>query len=185
MAIPARILGSLALFLAAVLGPTIATAQESSGASTTSGDIRVRSGNARLSALITEATDRSPTFKALLASIAATDGIVFVEAGRCRPGVPACLTWKVTLAGSYRILFVLLDTRKPELDLMASMGHELQHALEVLTDRSLRSTAAIQFFYMHLVSSESPPRTVETAAAEATGDAVFREIQRSQSGENK
>ncbi len=98
----------------------------------------MRSGNARLSALITEATNRSPTFKARLASIAETDGIVFVEAGPCRRGVPACLSWQVTLAGSYRILFVLLDTRKPELDLMASMGHELQHALEVLADRSLR-----------------------------------------------
>ena len=184
MAIAVRILGWCAFFLAAGLAPASARAREFSGA-TTSGDARVRSGNARLSALITEATDRSPTFKALLASIAETDGIVFVEAGTCRRGVPACLTWQVTLAGSYRILFVLLDTRKPELDLMASMGHELQHALEILADRSLRSTAAIHYFYMHLVSSESPPRTVETAAAEATGNAVFREIQRSRSGKKK
>ncbi len=121
MAIAVRILGWCAFFLAAGLAPASARAREFSGA-TTSGDARVRSGNARLSALITEATDRSPAFKALLASIAETDGIVFVEAGTCRRGVPACLTWQVTLAGSYRILFVLLDTRKPELDLMASMG---------------------------------------------------------------
>jgi hypothetical protein len=56
-----------------------------------------------------------------------------------------------------------------DLDLMASAGHELQHALEVLANASLRSTAAIQFFYMRGLSRETL-HTPETAAAEATGN---------------
>lgn len=68
-----------------------------------------------------------------------------------------------------RMLFVRIDTRrKSARDLMASAGHELQHALEVLVERGLRSTAAIQLFFMRGMSPESP-RAVETAAAVAAG----------------
>jgi hypothetical protein len=140
----------------------------------------VRAGNARLASLISEARERSHTFTALITSIDSTDGIVFIEEGRCRRGAPACLTWHVTLAGPYRMLFVRLDPRRSDLDLMASAGHELQHALEVLANASLRSTAAIQLFYMRGMSPETL-RTPETAAAEAAGNAVFLEVQRSRS----
>ena len=178
MAITVRILGSLAISLAAGLVPASADAQEPMATSTISEVARVRSGSAKLSALITEATQRSPTFRALIASIEATDGVVLLEEGKCRHGVPACLTWNVTLAWPYRMLFVLLDPRKPDLDLMASMGHELQHAREVLDNPSMRTREAIQLFYMRGMSPENP-RTVETLAAEAAGNAVYREIRRS------
>jgi hypothetical protein len=140
----------------------------------------VRASNARLASLISEARERSHTFSALITAFDATDGIVFIEEGRCRRSAPACLTWHVTLAGPYRMLFVRVDPRKPDLDLMASAGHELQHALEVLANPALRSTAAIQLFYMRGLSPETL-RTPETTAAEAIGNAVFLEVQRSRS----
>jgi hypothetical protein len=56
----------------------------------------------------------------------------------------------------------------------------LQHALEVLANPALRSTAAIQLFYMRGLSPETL-RTPETTAAEAIGNAVFLEVQRSRS----
>jgi hypothetical protein len=137
-----------------------------------------------MASLISEARERSHTFSALITSIDATDGIVFIEEGRCRRSAPACLTWHVTLAGPYRMLFVRLDPRRSDLDLMASAGHELQHALEVLANASLRSTVAIQFFYMRGLSRETL-HTPETAAAEATGNAIFLEVQRSRSAGKK
>ena len=173
MASTARIFTCCALFLGAGLSPALVSAQPPT-ASASSHFARVRSANPRLTALIAEAAERSPTFRALIASIEATDGIVFVEDGTCARGVTACLTWQVTLAGPYRMLFVRIDTRKSARDFMASAGHELQHALEVLVERGLRSTAAIQLFYMRGMSPESP-RAVETAAAVAAGNAVFRE----------
>lgn len=171
---------SVAILLVAGLLPPCADAQSLPAAATTFELPRVRVGNPRLASLISEARERSPTFSSLITALAATDGIVFVEAGRCRRSAPACLTWHVTLAGPFRMLFVRLDPRKSDLDLMASAGHELQHALEVLSNPSLRSSAAIQFFYMRGLSPETL-RTPETAAAEATGNAVFLEVQRSRS----
>jgi hypothetical protein len=115
---------------------------------------------------------------ALIIAIEATDGIVLIEEGRCRRRVPACLTWRVTLAGRYRILQVLLDSQRSEIELIASIGHELRHALEVLQDPSLRSTGAIRLFYVRLMGGDSP-RTFETEVARAAGDAVYREMRRS------
>jgi hypothetical protein len=45
-------------------------------------------------------------------------------------------------------LRILVDLRKAEdAELMASIGHELQHAIEVLTDRTITSDGAIYLFY--------------------------------------
>jgi hypothetical protein len=184
MAISGGLVSSVAIVLVAGCFPPYAHPQSLPAASTASDLPRVRTGNARLASLISEARERSHTFSTLIASIDATDGIVFIEEGRCRRSAPACLTWHVTLAGPYRMLFVRLDPRKSDLDLMASAGHELQHALEVLADVSLRSTAAIQFSYMHGLTWGSL-RSPETAAAEATGNAVFLEVQRSRSAGKK
>jgi hypothetical protein len=129
-----------------------------------------------VSALIAEATEKSPTLMALVTAIAATDGIVLVEEGTCRRGVPACLAWRVTLAGRYRILHVLVESGRPDIELIASIGHELRHALEVLGDPSLRSTGAIHLFYTR---GKGPARIVETEAARSAGDAVYREMRRS------
>ena len=138
---------------------------------------RVRSTTERLAALIDEASTRSPTFRDLVVSIERTDGIVYVDEGRCSRGVPACLTWQLTPAAGYRILFAVIDTRRPALDLMASIGHELRHALEVLEDPSVRTSAAVKRFYMRYAVVGS--HVIETAPARAAGEAVRYEIERS------
>jgi hypothetical protein len=52
---------------------------------------RVRSNHPYIRAMIADAQVRTATFRRLLATIAATDGIVYVEEGDCRHGVRACL----------------------------------------------------------------------------------------------
>jgi hypothetical protein len=150
----------------------------------TSGQLRVRSGSPKLTALIKAAEPRSSTFRALLASIEATDGIVFVEDGTCGHGVRACLAWSVTLAGPYRMLFIRLSTRGRDVDLTASIAHELQHALEVLGDRSLRSSRAVGDFYRNTRPFSTRP-ALETALAIETGNAVAREMQHSRAREKR
>jgi hypothetical protein len=51
---------------------------------------RVRSTDSRITALIARAVEQSATFRSLLEKVDATDGIVYVEAGRCG-AVRACL----------------------------------------------------------------------------------------------
>jgi hypothetical protein len=138
---------------------------------------RVRSTNPSLAALIARATEQSATFRRLIEAINASDGIVYVEAesGECGRGVTACLEG-VTTAGAYRILWIKVDKNKTECDLIASMGHELQHAVEILSDSDVRSGAEMFLFYTR-TGQRGPGRSAfETAAATQVGNAIREEI---------
>jgi hypothetical protein len=154
-----------------------AAAQEPSG-SLTSVIPRVRSSSAKLSALIDDGAARSKTFANLITEIEATDGIVYVEEGDCRHGVASCLEWRVTLASAYRILFVRIAFDRAHIEVIASIGHELQHALEVLQNRSLRRNSDIVLFYHTPGTIGGVPRAAETGAATTAGNTVFRELRR-------
>ena len=97
--------------------------------------VRVRSENPSIENLIRDATGLSTTFRGLIETIAATDGLVYVDEGTCGHSVRACLVLSVKVAGPFRLLRVLVNSRgKTDCALMASIGHELQHAIEVLRD---------------------------------------------------
>lgn len=141
---------------------------------------RVRSDDLSIAALINEGQERSATFRRLVETIDASDGIVYIEEGRCYHGVRACLMLSVTVAGPSRVLRIVVDTRKADWDLMGSIGHEMRHAVEVLSDASVRSSAAVYFFYQRIASSSR--RTFETEAAIKAGLDVRAEA-RNQPGE--
>ncbi len=117
---------------------------------------RVRSSHAYLRAMIDQAVTRSSTFRRIVAAIEATDGIVYVEHGDCKHGVRACLVLDVTAAAGYRILRIIVDARQPDWDVMASIGHELRHALEVLEDPGLVDTPGVYLFYATGAAGEGP-----------------------------
>ena len=93
----------------------------------------VRSNNQALRNLITSAAEQSPTFRRLIDTINATDGLVYIEPGACRHGVRACLV-SVKSTGRQRVLFVKVQIDRADRALMGAIGHELQHAVEVLSD---------------------------------------------------
>jgi hypothetical protein len=135
---------------------------------------RVRSSHAYLRAMIEEAAQRSPAFRRLVAAIEATNGIVYVEHGSCVQGVHACLSLNVTAAGDYRILRVTVDARQPDWDVMALIGHELRHAIEVLENSTLADkTSAFQFYAQH---NHVKDRPFETSAAVEAEDAVRKDV---------
>lgn len=135
----------------------------------------VRTTTATLAAVVQEATERSATFRRLVTMIGATDGIVYVEEGRCGHSTRACLV-AVTAAGPNRILRVVVDARRGEWDLMGSIGYELQHAIEVLGSPKVTSTAAMHLFYLR--ESHSTGDRFETAAAVRAGQDVRSEVRR-------
>ena len=121
-----------------------------------------------------DAAARSQSFRALVAQIGTTDGIVYVAEGQCGHGVRACLLLTMTTMGDNRVLRILVDPRKSDLDLMGSIGHELQHAMEVLSHRSVRSYSAMILLFKK--SCVGCARRFETDAAIAAGVAVRREL---------
>jgi hypothetical protein len=60
---------------------------------------RVRSSDPSITALIKRASDHSPTFNKLAASIDASNGIVDVEGGVCTGHVAACLPMRMKSSG--------------------------------------------------------------------------------------
>jgi hypothetical protein len=136
----------------------------------------VRSSTPAIARLLSEASARSQTFRQLVSTIERTDGIVYVEPGICRHGVRACLSLTITPAGGYRILRVLVNLATDVIELMATIGHELRHALEILAEPDVRTTQQAYMFY----AREAPTmRTAfETPAAIEAGLAVRHDLGR-------
>ena len=164
----------------AVRASVLASAILGGGAATASArpeinpDSAVRSNNVVLLEVIAEASEQSPTFHGMIDQISALKGIVYIVFGDCGHGVRACLV-HVVPAGALRFLWVKVDSRKSRRELMGSIGHELRHAIEVLNDRSVRTTIDMNNFYDREASMRGIG-TFETYAAIAAGDAVRKEL---------
>ena len=61
---------------------------------------------------------------------------------------------------------------------MGSIGHELQHAIEVLGDRTVTSNAAMFFFYRRTGKPHPRHFAFETDAAIEVGEAVRTEARK-------
>jgi hypothetical protein len=134
-----------------------------------------------IAALIARAVESSSTFRRVVETIDATDGIVYIEPGRCAIA-RSCLILRVKIAGPSRLLRIRVDPKRPDCEVMASIAHELWHTVEVLRELALRTDAAVFFFYAR--ESRRPDRTGdpsgtwETPEAVKTGDDVRAELRR-------
>jgi len=98
----------------------------------------VRSDSPAINAAIRDALDRSAAFRQLVATINASDSYVFVNEGKCGHGVRACFV-NVRSAGLHRYLFVRIDSRKTDGELIGSIGHELRHTAAVEAGNAVRA----------------------------------------------
>jgi hypothetical protein len=134
----------------------------------------VRSSHSGLSAVIRAAAERSMTFRGLLQTIEATDGIVYVEHGICPSHARGCLLSTVTISGRHRVLQIVVNANAREDYLMGTIGHELQHAIEVLRHRNIRTASALYLFYRRIGLVRG--RAFETNAAVKVGNSVLAEV---------
>lgn len=144
------------------------------------GDSRVRTDHPVLATLIERAALQSATVRALMERIHRTNGIVYVLLGRCGRSVQACLPYTMTLAGDSRILKVIVGRLEPDADAIASIAHELQHAVEVLEEPAIRTGASMYLYYLSNGSKRGD--VFETPAAVAVGRITRQEIGKLQSG---
>ena len=174
--------------VAALGGTTSAAATESSAAiagqpSLMAPDARVRGVSTRVVAVIIEAAAQSKTFRGLVDQIGTTDGVVYVAEGQCRNAVRACLLHTMTAMGPHRVLWIIVDARNTDRELMADIGHELQHAVEVLSNRNVRSNSAMTLLYNRI--GNACGRRFETDAAIGAGNVVRAELQKSAATERR
>jgi hypothetical protein len=135
---------------------------------------RLRTDDPLLTALVNEAARRSSTFRSLLTLLEASDGIVWIEDGKCGHGVRACLHLWIRQAGPNRLLRIVVNRSGAALDVMASLGHELQHALELLSDRTATTDAGAYLFFQRTAAPAGD--VFETQAAIRTGNLVRSEL---------
>jgi len=166
---------SSSVFRAALMGAVCVTAVQGVTAQDTATIPRVRSTSVLIVDAIARGVERSVTFRGLVDTIDATDGLVFVDEGTCRhDGVRACLLLSVTIAGPHRLLRILVNPRRaPGCELVEAIGHELQHAVEVLHQRRIRSNPQIYTFFERVGRTGSV--RFETHEAMRAGLAVARE----------
>jgi len=131
---------------------------------------RVRAQSDAIAAAIRESVERSSTFHALLTTIDATDGLVYVEEGRCGHSVRACLVLSVKIAGPSRLLRIKVDPRRRDCQLTADIGHELQHAIEILRDPHVRDMPSAYSLFERIGPTGS--ERFETREALYAGDRI-------------
>jgi hypothetical protein len=139
--------------------------------------VRVRSHSPELGDVIRLASDASVTFERLIATIDRTNGLIYVDEGKCGHGVSACLLLSVQVAGPFRVLRIKVDARRRKCDLMAQIGHELQHAIEILSDAHVTDGVGA-YSLMERIAPGGPISDrgrFETAAAVRAGLDIRRE----------
>jgi hypothetical protein len=139
----------------------------------------IRANRPAVAGLIREATAHSVMFRQLVDTIQRTDGIVYVEEGECgRQRLRACLLMWMSATGRNRFLRVLVDPRRAdsEADMMGSIGHELQHAIEALSDPATTDGVRLYNFFRRLAPTDSA--RFETTAAINAGNTVYDEVRR-------
>jgi len=157
------------------------------GSTDRASDSRVRTSNRRIAALVHKGAARSPTFKRLIAAIEQSDGLIYLSEGSCGTGMQACLLMLLDQAGPNRMLRIRLTAKRHDDDTIGSIGHELSHAVEVLSDENVKSTKDMFVLYQRI--GLDPPASwlqsrtrfrFETAAAITTGNAIREELSRNQ-----
>ena len=136
----------------------------------------VRGANAHVNKLIARGMKGSPTFAALVDSLNRSNVIVYIQVTRDLPkGLDGRLAFMTTV-GPLRYLHAQVREGLPMDVLLATAAHELQHALEVAADDSVRNTAGLATLYERIGIRAQEHKRYDTAAAQSTGRRVRQEL---------
>ena len=136
---------------------------------------RVRSEHPVIATAIANAAEHSVTFRSMIEAIEKTDGIVYVLEGTCKLRLRACLVG-VHRAPPVRFVYIKIDRRRTAgCGLIRSIGHELHHALEVLSNPKVIDNESLAHFYLRTGPTGDDIR-LETEAAVRAGFLVEDEL---------
>jgi hypothetical protein len=140
-------------------------------------DRRVRSMDGRITNLLEIGVERSATFRHLMRALNASDVIVYLERTR---DLPLTLSGRMVLlprAGHHRYLRIQIRSDLPALDMIALIGHELRHALEIAENPAVRDAPGMLTLYQRIGhATTSTEHTYDTNAAQTTGRRVRLEL---------
>jgi hypothetical protein len=128
--------------------------------------------------LLTEAMRRSATVRALVDQLNRSDIVVYVQPRSFRSGLTRGQLIFVAAAADRRYVLVEIACGEPWNTQLATLGHELQHAVEIAEARWIQSSADVAVFYTHAgMSVDLEGReSFETRAATDVEERVAREL---------
>jgi len=139
--------------------------------------VRVR--HAALEPILRESIENSATIREMVAALDASDVIVYFE---LLPGMPASLPAGLSYAGSggrFRYLRIAINPLNTRTQVIAMIGHELQHAVEVAREPKVRSRRDLEKHYKRIGIAGRRDDMWDTEAARDAGRRVSREVARS------
>jgi len=141
----------------------------------------VRALQRRGTTLLAKGIEGSRTFKLLIDAIAQSDVVVYVDLDAFdERKVDGSLRF-LGKGGGTRFLKVWLRSRRIDDEMVVTLGHELQHALEVAGDPQVVSQATLAAFYARKGQSDKPAR-FETRAAQQVALRIRAELSRPRRG---
>jgi hypothetical protein len=140
-------------------------------------DRRVRTTDRRIQSLLAQGARQSSTFAALLTALNRTDVIVYIEPVS---NLPATLAGRLLLlpvtTGQQRYLRIQVARTAAANDLIATIAHELRHALEIAEAPDVRDQRALARLYQQIGQAGTGAHAYDTAAAQTTGRVVRQEL---------
>ena len=142
------------------------------------GGPRLRPQDSRSALVLKEGAARSATFRALVERIEASNVIVYIAVNPIlKSTLSGALTW-MTRAGEFRYVRASLSAELSFAQMIATVAHELQHAVEIVEDESVIDEPSLVAMYRRI---GEPSRAAgssgwETLAAQRTGTQVRREL---------
>ena len=124
--------------------------------------------------LVARGLEKSPTFKRLVSRLEQSDVIVYVRLGWDLPLHIGGRLHFLAVHGESRYLVVDLNRALARSALVALLGHELQHAVEVAEARDVTSPADLRVLYRR-VGIQTGPDRYDSIAARRAGYDVLRE----------
>ena len=145
---------------------------------------RVRSADARMLAMLHEGCGRSATVKRLISRLELSDVTVYVEPGHCAFGhVDGCILPYMNRAGGTRYLRIAVNTSLSGLRLLAIIGHELQHAVEICEAPAVIDVESMRALFRRIGAQDCGQTNAdcyETSQAQAAGRNVSDELKHKQ-----
>ena len=141
---------------------------------------RVRAADDQFRLLIREGDARSMTFRALVDEIQQSNAVVMVQFGLCVKGqVRSCVS-HVGGDSRTRTIRILINPRTTNDRLIATIAHELQHALEIIRQPEITNGEQVMQLYRRIGTgkcAEGRSDRCETEAALAVEKQVLRELE--------
>jgi hypothetical protein len=171
------LLALLVTTLVLAAAPLAAQGVQSFDAVETWREARIRPQDPRLGELLRTGIGRSATLRDMVRRLEAGNVIIYVSLSpSMKASLAGKLTW-MTRTGMFRYLRVTINTEQSSDQMIATLAHELQHALEVSGDESVIDQRTLAGLYKRIGRpSVQATAGYETDAAHATGLQVRREL---------